>query len=93
MNPIEEISKRAPTRLTRLSLALLVFFEGLVFALVPFLNPITLELDEKNLTWLRIVLALSLALIASMVINTHLTIRLKKISKWVNERDWVRGEP
>ena len=90
MNISQEISSRAPTRLTRLALVLLILFEGVVFAIVPFLNPISLELDEKNLTWLRLVLALSLAFIASLFVNIHLTFRLHAISKWVSKHEWVR---
>lgn len=84
-----KISNRAPTRLTKIALGLLIFFESVVFAIVPFLNPITFELDEKNLTWLRMVLALTLALLASLLVNIHLTNRLHAISVWVDKHEWV----
>lgn len=89
MDMKQEISNRAPTRLTRLALGLLILFESVVFALVPFLNPISLELDEKNLTWTRVVLAISLALFASLFVNFHLTNRLHAVSKWVDKQTWV----
>ena len=88
----EEILNRAPTKATRLALVLLILCEGAVFSLVPFLNPITLELDSKNLTWLSVCLALFLALLFSIFVNLHLTNRLKKISDWVNNHEWVKPD-
>jgi len=84
----QEISSRAPTKATRIALAFLLLFEGVTFSLVPLLNPITLELDTKNLSWLTICIALVLALLASMFVNIHLTNRLRAVSKWVEKQNW-----
>lgn len=89
---VKRISDRAPTRHTKLAIALLVLFEGVVFALVPFMNPITFKLDEENLTWLRIVMALSLALLASLFVNFHLANKLIRLGKWIDERVRITNE-
>jgi len=92
MNIKEEILDYAPTKKTRIALLLLLLLEGVIFSIVPFLNPITFELNSKNLTWLSVCLALSLALIFSIFINFHLTNRLKKVSDWVNRHEWVKPD-
>jgi hypothetical protein len=84
----QEILSRAPTKATQLALALLILFEGATFVLVPVLNPITLELDPKNLSWLTVCISLVLALLASMFVNVHLTNRLRSVSQWVEKQNW-----
>ncbi len=92
MNIKEKLLDSAPTKKTRTALLLLLLLEGIIFSIVPFLNPITFELDSKNLTWFSICLALFLALIFSIFINFHLTNRLKKVSDWVNLHEWVKPD-
>ena len=88
----QKILDHAPTKKTRVAIVLLILSEGTVFSLVPIINPITLELDQKNLSWLSICLALFLALAFSLFVNFHLANRLKKISDWVNEHEWVKSD-
>lgn len=83
---VKKISERAPTQHTKLVIALLVLFEGAVFVLMPFLNPITLQLEEQSLTWFRIAIALVLALLASLFVNIHLANKLTRLGHWIDER-------
>ena len=88
----KEISDRAPTQHTKTALLLLIAIEFSVVPLVAFSNPVTLELDPKNITWLQISVALFLALLFSLYVNFHLTNRLRNISKWVSRHEWIKRD-
>jgi|TARA_R100001369_G_scaffold70979_3_gene98742 hypothetical protein len=81
----EEIANRAPTLRSKRVIWFLLLGAPAACALVAFLNPVTLELNAKELRWLQIYIAGTMTFCTSLYLNYHYYRWSKLITKFHNE--------
>ncbi|AKR43178.1 hypothetical protein [Methylophilus sp. TWE2] len=79
------IISRAPTQQAKRAIWCLLLGAPVLCGLVGFLNPITLELNSKQLTWLQIYIALFLVFATSVYLNFHLYFKLISLGRFIDE--------
>ena len=80
-----EIVGRVPTAKSKQAIWFLLLGTPALCALAAFLNPITLELDSRQLTWLQIYIALTMVFVTSIYLNFHMHLKLKEIGKFIDD--------
>ena len=79
-----QIISRAPTPKAKQAIWCLILGAPALCALVGFLNPVMLELNSKQLTWLQIYIALFSVFATSVYLNFHLYFKLILLGKFID---------
>lgn len=80
-----EISNFAPTIASKRAIWFLLLGVPVLCALVSFLNPIMLELNSKQLTWLQIHIAITMTFVVSIFLNFHFYKKSKALKLFVEK--------
>ena len=72
MNIKDELINLSPTKEAKKAITFLSIGISAVLFLFPFLNQITLELSQKQLTWLQVISIIFELLLVSLYLNLHL---------------------